>query len=463
MSTSNKLKGNRLFLKLWGTMALLITCIMVLFFIVQVVQLDYNYRVTTEKYLQKEINWLAERIDRQLDVSSDILAFESEQYGIFAVYGPNMVLERSTAMRNFRVKFMLETALSQGASEIEQREAFIVTVPKADNPSSVKAVIAGQPLNKGGYVIAILPLSFSQQMNDMLSGQLIGIGVTALLLATLIAFVLSKTLVRPINELQISASRIAAGQFGIRLSWKRNDELGDLGRSVEAMAEELQKRELAEKEFYAAVSHELNTPISAISAFNELLEDELHGQEELTGYCRQISKNTDRLQHMVDDMLKYSKFNSGLEKVRISVLNINTLLHDVVDSNRPLATQGEIRIIKQNIDNEVVYSDEEKLRTIISNLLNNAVKHGSHGSEVLIRVKGTSGGITIEVSNRGQISNEDLSFVFERFYKSKSSISGSGLGLAICKSLFHLLQLPYGVRSEEGWVRFWFDLPSPPR
>ncbi|QCT01547.1 integral membrane sensor signal transduction histidine kinase [Paenibacillus algicola] len=443
-------------------MALLIASIMLLFFVVQVLQLDYNYRVSTEKYLYKEINRLSERIDRKSDVSSDILAFESEQNGILAVYGPNMILERSTAMRNFRVKIMLETALSKGASEIAQREAFIVTVPKADNPSSVKAVIAGQPLNNDGYVIGILPLSFSQQIHDMLSGQLIGIGVTALLLATLIAFVLSKTLVKPIKELQISASRIAAGQFGIRLTWKRNDELGDLGRSVEAMAEELQKRERAEKDFYAAVSHELNTPISAISAFNQLMEEDLRGHEELTGYCRQISKNTHRLQHMVDDMLKFSKYNSRLDKVRFRAIHIPTLFNDVVDANRSLAEQRGIRIISEYNHNEIVYSDDEKLHTIMSNLIVNAIKHGRHGSDVWVKVRDTAAGITVEVSNQGSIPTTDLPFVFERFYKSESTGSGSGLGLAICKSLFLLLELPYGVHSEEGWVRFWFVLPNPP-
>jgi len=254
----------------------------------------------------------------------------------------------------------------------------------------------------------------------------------------------------------------------------QNEEIQAQSEELRAQAEELesQRRALEEKtrlameadrlktEFLSNMSHELRTPLNAILGMSRLLIGGAAGEinAKQADYLNIIEKNGENLLMLINDILDLSKIESGTVEPSISKIHIKPFMADIVTTARSL-TQGKNLTLSLHIENDVVvFSDPDKLRQIIMNLIDNAIKFTEQGEvSVLAKEKKEKDRDMLEIQIRDTgigIPKEALSYIFEPFRQIDGSITrkykGTGLGLSICKRLVKMLNGRIDVASEPG-------------
>ncbi|MEX2109209.1 MAG: ATP-binding protein [Gemmatimonadaceae bacterium] len=213
--------------------------------------------------------------------------------------------------------------------------------------------------------------------------------------------------------------------------------------------------ETVRRDFVANVSHELRTPLTVIAGFTETLAEEGVPPEKRRQFSEMILSNTTRMQRIVDDLLDLSRIESGGWVPNPAVLDVETVVTDALSGIRSTAEAKGITL-RASIDSSAreIYGDRTALRQILSNLLENAVRHTISGSVTVASSK-RPGGLELSVSDTGGgIASEHLSRIFERFYRADSGRAresgGTGLGLAIVRHLVEAHGGKVEARSTEG-------------
>jgi two-component system phosphate regulon sensor histidine kinase PhoR len=240
--------------------------------------------------------------------------------------------------------------------------------------------------------------------------------------------------------------------------------MDDVREDVEAWAEQrkneiesLKKNESFRKEFLQNLSHEFKTPVFAIQGYvDTLLQGAMDNPEINKSFLEKAARNVERLAHLIQDLDEISKLERG--EIRLNKQNfiIQDLIREVFESLGFLAEQQRISFsFKKGCEKPLaVYADKEKIRQVLSNLVENSVKYGRHGGSVVASVYDTDEKtILIEISDDGiGVSEKNLGRIFERFYRTQEgrsrNITGSGLGLAICKHIIEAHEHSIHVRSK---------------
>lgn len=221
-------------------------------------------------------------------------------------------------------------------------------------------------------------------------------------------------------------------------------------------------------EFLGNVSHELRTPIFAIQLSLETLIDGAVNDENVSmDFLNRALKQTERLRELVDDLINISKLEAGM-KISKRYFEINRFIKDVVTELSGLSEKRNVVIkIESGVsDKTMAFGDEERLKQVFVNLIDNATKYAAENGEIIIGIRNTEKDVIISVKDNGVgIPKEDLPRIFERFYrvdKTRSrDMGGSGLGLSIVKHILELHNSTIRVESEEGkGTKFEFNLPS---
>jgi len=229
---------------------------------------------------------------------------------------------------------------------------------------------------------------------------------------------------------------------------------------------ELRRLEVARSQFLSNVSHELRTPLTIIKGFVITLMDGGNQDEESIRHLSQINAETDRLSRLVDDLLELSRLRSKKFALQIVWADPAELIKKTVDDLKPQALRYGIELglcIQGRLSQALL--DPDRIRQVLINLMDNAVKFTPAGGKVEVTAREAEGEVIIEVSDTGSgIPLEELPFVFERFFRSKGKnayrVPGSGLGLAIVKEIIEAHRGKISVKSHEGQgSTFSFTLP----
>ncbi|MGG1574949.1 two-component system histidine kinase PnpS [Fictibacillus sp. NRS-1165] len=218
---------------------------------------------------------------------------------------------------------------------------------------------------------------------------------------------------------------------------------------------ELKKLEQMRKDFVANVSHELKTPVTSLKGFAETLLDGADGNPEIRKKFLTIMwKESDRLQHLIQDLLDLSKVEQGFS-LNLQKVNLATIVEEVMLMLETKTQEKEIKIKYSAEGNTVIEGDSPRLKQVFINLINNSLNYTPKGGRVTIRLKESSEKVTFSVSDTGiGIHKEEISRIFERFYrvdKARSRNSGgTGLGLAIVKHLVEAHRGRIHVKSKPG-------------
>ena len=303
----------------------------------------------------------------------------------------------------------------------------------------------------------------------------IGVAAGALVLALLLGFVLSWSVIGPIQNIDGRVAAIASGDFSGHVEVENRDELGALGANVNRMNDELRRlyTELEaasqhKSEFLANMSHELRTPLNAIIGFSQVLRDEMVGSvnEKQAEYLDDISSSGSHLLSLINDVLDLSKVEAGQVELEMHPFSLREALERGVVMVRERATEEGVRVaFAADPEVDVVDGDERRIKQVIFNLLSNAVKFTPAGGEVDVSATRANGEVRVSVADTGPgIAHEDWDRIFEEFQQSETGDGqheGTGLGLALSKRYVELHGGRIWLESELGQgSTFTFALPA---
>ena len=270
---------------------------------------------------------------------------------------------------------------------------------------------------------------------------------------------------RPLKEMAQAAHRFGRGDFSVRVADEnREDEIGELARAFNKMAERLEKSENSRRDLIANVSHELKTPMTTITGFADGILDGTIPPEQEREYLGVISSETKRLSRLVRGMLDMSRIQSGEDKADFKPFDICEVVRLALVSLESKITSRGLDVDVDLPEEEVrVMGNRDAITQVVYNLIDNAAKFATPGSAIGLDLWKEAGKAHVSVRNLGEtIPREELPLIFERFHKSDRSRSldkdGVGLGLYIVKTILDTHGEDIFVTSQDGATTFSFTL-----
>ena len=282
-------------------------------------------------------------------------------------------------------------------------------------------------------------------------------GIFILFICFLLSLRFADSLIKPIQDLKKTANQLAQGNYNITLNNEKlhDDEIGDLVRTFEHMAKEIDKTRKLKEEFISSVSHELRTPLTSIKGWSETLGYEGISKEELDLGLGIIQDETERLITLVEELLDFSRLASDRIRLQIGNVNVAKLAKDVVNQLGVKAREKNITLLTEfnTKEREIVeiQGDKNRLRQVLINLVQNAIKFTDEGGYVVVRLSQGEEYTTFSVTDNGiGIEKQNLDRVLEKFFQEDYNKSGSGIGLAISNEIIKLHKGKMILESEKG-------------
>ncbi len=280
-------------------------------------------------------------------------------------------------------------------------------------------------------------------------------GVIILIIALLLSLRFAESLIKPLKNLKQFANELAQGNYNIKLKKEQlhDDEIADLVKTFEHMAVEIDKSRKLKEEFISSVSHELRTPLTSIKGWSETLSYEGIGKEELDLGLGIIQDETERMISLVEDLLDFSRLSSDRIRLQIDMVDVTKLAKGVVTQLAVKANEKNITLLTEFKTHEIfdIQGDKNRLRQVLINLVQNAIKFTAEGGYVVVIVSQGEEFTTFTVTDNGVgIKKENLTKVLDKFFQEDYNKSGSGLGLAISNEIVKLHGGKMIIDSEKG-------------
>lgn len=463
--------------KLWLGMMLMSGMIILLLWLFQIVFLENFYSVLELRDVKQTATRIVEEMNtldslneavRSVEIANDMDNFMYEkQLSIEIVDASNKVIYQETTGKKAdtpnTMKEVVNTAVetSLGGTEFNEK----VTHPKF----GYEFMIIGLPVYSQdkiqGAMIITLPMASVEDTAEILKKQLLIIIGILFLASAFISFRLSKSFAEPILKISKQAESFSDGKYMERIEDTGHDEIGRLAKRMNEMGQALLRNDMLQKELVANVSHELRTPLTLIRGYAETLRDITgNNPEKREKQLGIIIEESERLSHIVEDILNLSQLQSGTATLEQEPFSLNEMLEKIKEhfELQREARTFEITGVWELTDN--LLGDKKRIEQVFYNLISNAFRHTKENQLVEVFVSQQLNKVKIEVRDEGEgIDKEDLEHVFKRYYKGKpvdgEKSNGTGLGLAIVKSILEMHQVAYGVESELGTgTVFWFEL-----
>ncbi len=319
----------------------------------------------------------------------------------------------------------------------------------------------GGPSRVGRVVVFSSPLRDVEASVAVVRRRVLVAGGAAILLALAAGFLVAQGLTRRVREVEAGARRVASGDFAARFPVDRDDELGELARTLDGMRRQLAELDSARKRFIATASHELRTPIFSLGGFLELLADEELEPEVRAEFLDLTRAQVARLSRLAVDLLDLSKLEAGSLELRPERTDVTELARNVAQEFLPaLAAHDshlELRVPGQAVEADC---DPERVAQVMRILIDNAITHTPGGTDMVVSASRRGDRMRIGVGDFGPgIHRAMLPHIFEPFMTSDDA-QGSGLGLAIAHELAERMSGELVVESQPGRTTFTLELPA---
>lgn len=326
----------------------------------------------------------------------------------------------------------------------------------------------------------------SIQESVTLANRFLGyVGLAAVIIGIIAMLLVSSRFTKPIKELADIAKQMSDLNFEVKYPVKENDEIGELGSSINTLSDKLRdtiselksannelqidlqkKIEIDEvrKEFLSNVSHELKTPIALIQGYAEgLMENVNEDEENRNFYCEVIVDEANKMNQMVKKLLTLNEIEFGSNQTNFERFDIVVLIKSVLSSYEILVKQKDVTLVFEEKEPAYVWADEYLIEQVVSNYISNALNHV--GGKKIIEVKLIRKGnvLRVAVFNTGKtIADEELDKLWIKFYKVDKArtreYGGSGIGLSIVKAIMNSHSKECGVINRTSGVEFWFEV-----
>ncbi|MCH5190859.1 MAG: HAMP domain-containing histidine kinase [Oscillospiraceae bacterium] len=269
----------------------------------------------------------------------------------------------------------------------------------------------------------------------------------ALLLTVFIFFVITsgaffiRSIINPVKKINETADRIAKGDFSASIEkYKYNDEIGQLCDTINNMTREIRASELMKNEFISTVSHELRTPLTAIKGWGETVRSAEGDIELVDKGISVIVRESERLTELVEELLDFSRMESGKMALKIGRTDIIKELSEVLEVFRERSEREGILLITELPNASIICeADKNRLKQAFVNIIDNSFKYNKKGGFVKVAFEYTDKTVKVIISDNGcGISKNDLPRIREKFYKANKSVRGSGIGLAVTDEIIKL-------------------------
>lgn len=398
----------------------------------------YSTGVMDITSLKRQINSLNDYIDTRIWV------INSEGYPIIQSY-------TDKAIDKIEIKDDIEYLLNGNSIVVRNKFNDIFNEPTL----TVGWPVIAYDRVQGAVLVHTPILELKQSISDVYR-----VFLFCLLISCLISFILvyftSKRITKPLQDINDAAKVIASGNFNKRIEIVSEDEIGELGKSFNEMAEGLNRLEEYRSKFIANISHDLRSPITSIQGFLNAILDGTIPPEKQQKYLKIALDETKRLTKLTNDILELTKIESQSIEIVKENFDVNEMIRNILLSLEARITEKNItvKVIFIN-ESSWVYADAQKIERVIHNLLDNAIKFTEIDKSIIIETRQDNNKIYVSISDMGiGINEEQLKHIFERFYKADSSRGmdkkGTGLGLAIVKEIIKAHNESISVKSKEG-------------
>lgn len=261
-------------------------------------------------------------------------------------------------------------------------------------------------------------------------------GLFIMLIIILSGVYFIQSILVPVRQVNAGAEQIARGDFDVRITKIKDDELGQLCDSINDMAGELAATERMKNDFISSVSHELRTPLTAIKGWAETLHEGVD-QETTEKGMTVIIRESERLSGLVEELLDFSRLQSGRMRLSVAKMDVLAELDQAVFLFTDRAnTENKELIYEENSLSSPIYGDVDRLRQVFVNILDNALKYTEAGGSITVSCTESDHRIRVVVTDTGcGIPAEHLPNVKKKFYKANQLVRGSGIGLALADEI----------------------------
>ena len=345
------------------------------------------------------------------------------------------------------------------SSNIEfKKEVFKVN--NASIKGYVKAIYEDGEID--GYMIMVMQNESERNFNMFIIW--ITVIIEIIISAIVIKIVTNQIIIRPIDNINNVAKRLAKGEVEKRVVVNCNNEIGELAESFNMMAECLEKSDTKRREFISNVSHELRSPITSIKGFIGGILDGVIPRDRENYYLKIVYDEVDRLARLVNDLLDMSAMESGKFNLAITEFDINQVISLCI-LNLEHKIQEKGLNVKATFHNNRAYvlGDRDRIIQVVTNIIENSIKYSNDDGEIKIDVYSKGEKIYVDIFNSGEcIEEKELNKIWDRFYKSDKSRTNklsTGLGLPIVRSILSQHNEDIWVKNIEGkGVSFIFTL-----
>lgn len=298
----------------------------------------------------------------------------------------------------------------------------------------------------------------------VVKNQLMWISIFLIIVSTIMAFLISRSLTKPILKITDATRMLASGAPDVSVKVDSNDEIGDLATNFNYMSKELTKVNRLQRELVANISHDIRTPLTMIKGYAEAIKD-ITGDDKPTREKQLdiIVDETNRLNVLVNDVMDLSLLQAGQKEIKLASFDICKKAGNILKRYQLLENEG-FKFVLEAPESIIVDADEVRIEQVIYNLMNNAVNHIGAEKRITIKISAENDAAKVEIIDTGTgIAKEDLPLIWDRYYKpykkGQRKEQGTGLGLSIVKAILTAHKSHFGVTSTIGVGScFWFTL-----
>ena len=405
--------------------------------------LNYNLNLQQNNYTYLTYTWAADYFKDQNLMELQILTPEGEC--LYTSIGYAIGQDGASASSDFL------TALGTGNTGVYNGR----------NPGTNERIMAASVpiLDVNGDTVGVLRLLTSlEAVNShvwvlVFTTMAICLGIILFVFTTNYYFI--GGIVSPLQRITETANRIAKGDMSARIDNQYRDEVGDLCDSINNMAAELAENDKMKNDFISSISHELRTPLTAIKGWSETMAlcDPVSDRSTVMRGLSVVNDEVERLSHMVEELLDFSRIQSGRMRVKMDNVDLYAEEEQVILIMRERAAKARIALqfnVPEDI-NIVVLGDADRLNQVFINILDNAIKHSSEDTTIKISIVETATHAAVCIEDAGEgIPADELPHIKEKFFKGTSSKRGTGLGLAVADEIVRLHGGTLVIESELG-------------
>ena len=411
-----------------------------------------------------------------------------------------LILDKNFALKYYSLGTTSIESSGMGRKQLRQNNSLIPLVitylPSLQAGDKVVAVSQDQNLqigllnvvsmlNNGDYLLLSTPLVSLQKSAAVANRFFLFTGLITILIGSIAVYFFARRFTQPILELNHIAQNMSKLDFSNKYVSSSQDELGELGNSINSLSDQLdksilelqaanlqlqkeieQERRIDEmrKQFISNVSHELKTPLALIQGYAEglklnVVEDEVNKNF----YCDVITDEAAKMNKMVRELLDLSQIEAGYFPLDREFFNVSSLVQDVLNKYELILNEETISVTVNSVANTIVDADRYRIEQVLVNYLNNAIDNINDCKQIRVNVETVESKVRITVFNSGPpIPDESLNKIFTSFYKVDKArtraYGGTGLGLSIVRAIMEVHQNNYGVHNMPDGVEFWFEL-----